>query len=141
MLFYRQPSKAYILLRRGGWGEKKKTSGKVSAPVSVLIRPLCVLSHFSHPPLCSERRLAAPLIGSRAAIIGPLRSQKDTQHECVWGGEFSPRVDFQVGWRRLLRFLRDDNKHVWKEDAARCCALIAFGINAAFRSTTRGTLG
>lgn len=97
------------------------TSGKVTAPVSVLIRPLCILSHFPQPPLCSERLLAGPLICPRAVIIGLLRSQKDAQRVV----EFSQRVDFQANEHQLLRFLYYGNRHMLK-DTAQCFALIAF---------------
>lgn len=96
-------------------GKKEKKKKQTTTPVSVLIRPLCILSHFPQPPLWSERLLAGPLIRSGAVIIGLLRSQKDTQHVV----QVSQRVDFQVNLHQLLRLLYDGNKLVLK-DTTQC---------------------
>ena len=71
---------------------ERQTSGKVAAPVTFFKGSSCILSHLSHPPIVKGALAGrSPLICSRAVIIGPLRSQKDTQHVAEIDSNSLPR--------------------------------------------------
>lgn len=61
--------------------EERQAPGEVAAPVTCFKGSPCILSHLL-PSLIVEggRAGSSPLIRSKVVIIGPLRSQKDTQH-------------------------------------------------------------